>query len=260
MAKCRRHRGKGRGRNIARGARRDSIFRKSITQVACSPPVSRRLLSPVVAAIKKTEPIASTSRATVAMDCSDTSCNANQAILNHCQTGTRPALSMSHPVCYSAACVVGMDTIITPDDRHNANDMVNGQRILEGRLVTPGAEHSSTSSSSSSSQSSASLSLPSSSSSLSSSANSSSNLSSSSSNQHPCLEQQQQQQHQQQQPQAQVPTLSPEEYFSKLHEALSLEPKFQPSLYLPQESQVSQIFLYLIDVFLLRNFHNLLHG
>lgn len=37
------------------------------------------------------------------------------------------------------------------------------------------------------------------------------------------------------------PTLSTEELFTKLHEALSLEPKFQPSLYLPQDSQVSRI-------------------
>lgn len=33
--------------------------------------------------------------------------------------------------------------------------------------------------------------------------------------------------------------LTRDEIFPKLHEALSLEPKFQPSLYLPQESQVS---------------------
>lgn len=40
------------------------------------------------------------------------------------------------------------------------------------------------------------------------------------------------------------PTLSAEELFTKLHEALSLEPKFQPSLYLPQDSQVSTIYFF----------------
>lgn len=40
------------------------------------------------------------------------------------------------------------------------------------------------------------------------------------------------------------PTLSTEELFEKLHEALSLEPKFQPSLYLPQDSQVSITFAF----------------
>lgn len=42
--------------------------------------------------------------------------------------------------------------------------------------------------------------------------------------------------------QIEEPTLSAEELFTKLHEALSLEPKFQPSLYLPQDSQVSTSF------------------
>lgn len=37
------------------------------------------------------------------------------------------------------------------------------------------------------------------------------------------------------------PMLSTEELFTKLHEALSLEPKFQPSLYLPQDSQDGEI-------------------
>lgn len=137
--------------------------------------------------------------------------NFYQTIFNHNQIGTRPALSMSNPVCYSAAVVMGTNIMHQPNvnDQLNANDFVNGQRILEGQLVTPGAE----------SLPSSSLSLPSSSSS------SSSNVTLS--NQHPS------------QP---APTLSPEEYFTKLHEALSLEPKFQPSLYLPQESHVSILF------------------
>lgn len=149
----------------------------------------------------------------------------NQTFLNNNLTGTRPALSMSHPVCYSAAVVMGTNIIASPLDshhqqqQHNANNnfMVNGQRILEGQLVTPGAEHLSLPTSSS----------PSPSSSSSSSASSSNGSSSS-----------QQQQH----PNQQEPTLSPEEFFTKLHEALSLEPKFQPSLYLPQESQVSHFY------------------
>jgi cyclin G2 len=37
------------------------------------------------------------------------------------------------------------------------------------------------------------------------------------------------------------PTLSAEELFTKLHEALSLEPKYQPNLYLPQESHDGEI-------------------
>lgn len=36
-------------------------------------------------------------------------------------------------------------------------------------------------------------------------------------------------------------TMTTEELFTKLHEALSLEAKFQPSLYLPQDSQVCVI-------------------
>lgn len=153
----------------------------------------------------------------------------NQTILNDYQTGTRPALSMSHPVCYSAAVVMGTThNIMEPMDdnqqQHNANNfmVVNGQRFLEGQLVTPGAENSSLPSSSTSSSS------------LSSSSSSLNNVSSS-----PMKYNHQHQQH----PNQQEPTLSPEEFFTKLHEALSLEPKFQPSLFLPQESQVSQAIL-----------------
>lgn len=39
-------------------------------------------------------------------------------------------------------------------------------------------------------------------------------------------------------------TMATEELFTKLHEALSLEAKFQPSLYLPQDSQVCGIWCY----------------
>lgn len=45
------------------------------------------------------------------------------------------------------------------------------------------------------------------------------------------------QQQNQQQPQAPIP--STEVLFAKLHEALALEAKFQPALYLPKESHVS---------------------
>jgi hypothetical protein len=45
----------------------------------------------------------------------------------------------------------------------------------------------------------------------------------------------------QQQVRANEPVHSTEELFTKLQEALSLEPKYQPNLYLPQDSQVSTI-------------------
>lgn len=93
------------------------------------------------------------------------------------------------------------------DNRTDNNNMLDAHRIIEGRLTTPDAEKMDQSSSSSS-------------------------LHNNNNNQHPTsiiIEE---------------PTLSAEELFTKLHEALSLEPKFQANLFLPQDSQVSTFYFH----------------
>jgi len=143
---------------------------------------------------------------------------------------------MSPPVCHSAVSVVGgghqqsrsatdhqdnrlaMDTGAAVDgaafhgDNTTSRSVPFGiacmeQRMLEGRLVIPDAStyHHSPSSSSSS--------------------NNNNNGASNgiNNNQNACS--------------LPEPVMSPEQAFAKLHEALAMEAKFQPSLYLPQDSQ-----------------------
>lgn len=150
-------------------------------------------------------------------------------------TGTRPALSMSHPVCYSAGSVVNV-VVGCHHQQLAASSQLNDsssfsrsssssssmeQRMLEGRLVIPDASITSSPSLSPSSSSSDIV---------------NNNLAATTA------------------ASVQPPSLSPEESFAKLHEALSLEPKFQPSLYLPQESQVREpnYVIFILFISLLR--------
>lgn len=157
-------------------------------------------------------------------------------------TGTRPALSMSHPVCYPAptvAAVIGHQQSLPMDEdtevmkmspssqknkqqeqyhqqHHHSMNMgassLMEQNMLEGRLVIPDAST-----------------LPSSSMSTNINNNNNNNKIMNINNNNASINN------------SSVTTfeLSPEESFAKLQEALSLESKFQPSLYLPQESLVS---------------------
>jgi len=110
---------------------------------------------------------------------------------------------MSHSVCYSAVVVVGENGggRKSHGDNSTINNMLDAQRTIEGRLGTPDAEPMDQQTS-----------LPS---------------PINNNNQHPTSSEQQ--------------TLSAEELFTKFHEALSLEPKYQSNLYLPQESRDGEI-------------------